>query len=87
MIIVALCFYNNRPPGMHPLTPTTVAEQIDQVRGVLFAMAHSDGEFLSPVSSVAIHHALAACGRKVGVADLMDRLVRVRCIQDLTGRY
>lgn len=74
---------------MHPLTGTseTVAQQIDQVRGVLFAMAHSDGEFLSPVSSIAIHHALAARGRKVGVLDLMDRLVRVRDIQDLTGGY
>lgn len=61
----------------------TVAQQLDQVRGVLFAMANSGGEFLSPVSSIAIHHALAARGRKASVSDLMNRLLRVRDIQDL----
>lgn len=69
------------------MNASEMAQQIDQVRGVLFGMANSGNEFLSPISSIAIHHALAARGRKMSVSETMQQLLRLREVQDLPYGY
>jgi hypothetical protein len=62
---------------------TETVAQLDQVRGVLFVRANVGEEFLAPVSSIALHHALAARNIATPVMALLEQLESLRDIQDL----
>lgn len=63
------------------------SDALDQVRGVLYALANRSEAFYCPVSTLSIRCALERRNRSIAPADTLEALYSIGDVQRLTGGY